>query len=458
MGGGRNQGARVGDAEFVCFLDSDARLLPDTLARLVAPLVDDDTVGLAAPVFTAQAPEASAGRAPTFGRKVARALNRTDVYARTPGQGRDDVADVDFAIGACQVFRRRAFDAVDGLDDSAAFGPEDVDFCLRVRAAGYRIVQVADARCDHPPRRAFKGLATTRGMRHGWAVARHLWRHKRSSSRGGGVSARLDVVVVAYGNADVIGDVVDARPRSAGCRRGRGRRPRRRRIGRRSRRRTVPGSSRIPNNPGFGAGQNHGVALTSAPYVLLLNPDADPDAAGIVAGIDALDRDPTVAVVQGVIANRATGAPERSQGRELGPVHLVGRACSARRLLTWRPVRGVVSRVGVVSDHVERVPDGPVFVESLAATCVLVRRSAFDDIGGFDESYFLYGEDLDLCRRLRRTGWHLLALPQGFAQHESGASSSNSTERELSWWRGTMRFAALWWSTAAWSLALAAPR
>jgi N-acetylglucosaminyl-diphospho-decaprenol L-rhamnosyltransferase len=181
VGGGRNQGARAGTAAYVCFLDSDARLFPDTLARLVAPLVDDDTVGLAAPVFTAQAPEASAGRAPTFRRKFARALNRTDVYERTPGQGRDEVADVDFAIGACQVFRRDAFVAVDGLDDSADFGPEDVDFCLRLRGAGYRVVQVAGARCDHPPRRAFKGLASARGMRHGWAVARHLWRHKRNS-------------------------------------------------------------------------------------------------------------------------------------------------------------------------------------------------------------------------------------------------------------------------------------
>lgn len=269
------------------------------------------------------------------------------------------------------------------------------------------------------------------------------------------MTGTFDVVVVAYGSADTIGDVVD-------------------------RARAIPGvvdvvvvdhghdgsgaiaaahGARVvddPSNPGFGAGQNHGVALTSARYVLLLNPDADPDPTGIAAGIDALDSNPSVAVVQGVIANRRTGAPERSQGRELGPVHLVGRACSARRLLAWRPVRHLARRVGTVSDHVDRVPEGPTFVESLAATCVLVRRAAFDSVGGFDESYFLYGEDLDLCRRLRNGGWRLLALPQAFAGHENGASSSTSTERELSWWRGTMRFAALWWSTAAWTLALAA--
>jgi N-acetylglucosaminyl-diphospho-decaprenol L-rhamnosyltransferase len=180
VGGGRNFGVRQTAAPLVCFLDSDARLHPGALTRLVAPMVDDPSIGLTAPVFTGQPPEASAGRAPTFRRKVARALNRTDVYERAPMQGEGATWDVDFAIGACQVFRREAFDAVDGLDDSASFGPEDVDFCLRLRAAGWRVLQVADARCDHPPRRAFRGLTSTRGRRHAVAVLRHLWRHRRA--------------------------------------------------------------------------------------------------------------------------------------------------------------------------------------------------------------------------------------------------------------------------------------
>ena len=137
-------------------------------------------------------------------------------------------------------------------------------------------------------------------------------------------------------------------------------------------------------------------------------------------------------------------------------MHLVGRAVGARRLLSCRPVRAVAGRFGVVADHVVRVPNAPEVVESLAATALLVRREAFVEVGGFDESFFLYGEDLDLCRRLRVAGWELLAIPEPTAHHDNGASSSTTTERELSWWRGTMRFSALWWSTAAWSVALAA--
>ena len=72
VGGGRNVGARLGDAPFVCFLDSDARLHDGALAALLAPMLEDASIGLTAPVFTGQRPEASGGRAPTLRRKAAR--------------------------------------------------------------------------------------------------------------------------------------------------------------------------------------------------------------------------------------------------------------------------------------------------------------------------------------------------------------------------------------------------
>ncbi len=211
-----------------------------------------------------------------------------------------------------------------------------------------------------------------------------------------------------------------------------------------------------PSNPGFGAGQNRGVRATSAPYVLLLNPDAEPQSDGVAAGLALLERDPSVAAAQGVIVDRASGTPQRSAGRELGPLHLVGRALGARRLLGFGPVRRVVARLAPTSDHVDRVPDAPTGVTSLAATALLVRRAAFSDVGGFDEQYFLYGEDLDLCRRWRAAGWRLVALPDRFAVHDGGASSDRWTARELAWWGGTMRFAARWWARAAWRAALGA--
>jgi N-acetylglucosaminyl-diphospho-decaprenol L-rhamnosyltransferase len=179
VGGGRNLGVRMGHAPWVCVLDSDASLRPGALRRLVTPLTADETIGLTAPVFTGQRADTSAGRAPTPWRKLRRVLNRTDRYAATPGQGSGTAWDVEFAIGACQVFRRDAFEAVDGIDDSARFGPEDVDFCLRLRRAGWRVVQVAGDTCEHPARRSSRRLFTRRGLAHAAAFARHWWRHRR---------------------------------------------------------------------------------------------------------------------------------------------------------------------------------------------------------------------------------------------------------------------------------------
>jgi GT2 family glycosyltransferase len=179
VGGGRNVGARAGESPFVCFLDSDARLHPYSLVRLLEPMRDEGSVGLTAPVFDGQEPEASAGAAPTMRDKARRACNRTDRYRSTPNQGVGAWWDVDFAIGACQLVRRTAYEAVGGLDDSARFGPEDVDFCLRLRDASLRVVQVAGVGCEHPPRRAFRGVMTAKGLHHGVAVVRYLWQTRR---------------------------------------------------------------------------------------------------------------------------------------------------------------------------------------------------------------------------------------------------------------------------------------
>ncbi|MSO79886.1 MAG: glycosyltransferase [Acidimicrobiia bacterium] len=176
VAGGRNQGVHASDAGIVCFLDSDARLEPHCLATLVGALGDPD-VAVTVPVFTNQSPQQSAGRAPTLTRKLLRLCNLRSTYAGAPLRA-VTVWDVDFGIGACQVFRRSAFDAVGGLDESHLFGPEDVDFCLRVRKVGSRVVQVRGARCDHPARRGHRALLTRRGMAHAAAVCRHLWRHR----------------------------------------------------------------------------------------------------------------------------------------------------------------------------------------------------------------------------------------------------------------------------------------
>ena len=142
---GRNQGVRVGRAPFVCLLDSRARLHPNTLAILTGVLEDDRTLGMVGPVFDGQAPEATAGTAPTLLRVAARVRKREGalVGGRRP---------VDWLSGDCQVFGREAFNYVGGFDEWYFYGPESVDFCLRIREAGLRVEQVTTAHAVHDPR------------------------------------------------------------------------------------------------------------------------------------------------------------------------------------------------------------------------------------------------------------------------------------------------------------------
>lgn len=176
----RNQGAALGSAPVICFLDSDARLLPATLASLTEALAEPG-VALAAPVFSGQRPEESAGRAPSLADKVLRLFDLRTTYRSVEHGGPS--WDVDFAIGACQVVLRDEFERAGGFDETYFYGPEDVDLCLRLRERGGRVVQVGTAACEHPPRRRNRRLFTKRGIQHGRAVVRHLWRHRHFGRR-----------------------------------------------------------------------------------------------------------------------------------------------------------------------------------------------------------------------------------------------------------------------------------
>ena len=181
---GRNQGIAAGSAPIVCLLDSDAELTPTALSTLVQELTAS-AADLVVPVFDGQPPEASAGRAPTLGRKLQRMTGRTAVYRPSDGQAAVATVDrprswpVEFGIGACQVFRRERWEAVGGIDESFFYGPEDVDFCLRLIDDGGEIRQVAGAPVLHPPRRRHRKPVNAAGLRHAGAIVRYLIRHRR---------------------------------------------------------------------------------------------------------------------------------------------------------------------------------------------------------------------------------------------------------------------------------------
>jgi len=208
-----------------------------------------------------------------------------------------------------------------------------------------------------------------------------------------------------------------------------------------------------PKNPGFGVGQNRGIALTSAPYVLMCNPDAVVLPEAIAAGLLALASQRDLAALQGAVRERDRDLFQRSYWQSVGAIHLWVRILRLGVILRMRPLRAL----GVSRRHL--LPHGPQAtreVQAMAAITLLIRREAFEEIGGFDPAYFLYWEDLDLCKRLRNVGWRLCVTPDTWAVHIGGASSGDAIEREHQWWRGCMRYTALWYPTSQWLAALGA--
>jgi GT2 family glycosyltransferase len=172
-------------------------------------------------------------------------------------------------------------------------------------------------------------------------------------------------------------------------------------------------------NVGFSRGVNQGVAASTAPVVLIMNPDCRLVAGAVAALHDVLDAYPDCAVAgprilnpDGSVQGSARGDPDMLTG-------LFGRRALLRRLVPSL----AVARRNVVVDEIIRSGRQSAEVDWLSGACMLARRSALESIGGFDERFFLYWEDADLCRRLRAKGLHVRYVTGATAIHRVGQSS-----------------------------------
>jgi hypothetical protein len=169
-------------------------------------------------------------------------------------------------------------------------------------------------------------------------------------------------------------------------------------------------------NVGFARGVNQGLAATAGPMVLIMNPDCR-----LAPGAcDALTRElqgsdrvalvgPRILNPDGSVQGSARGDPDMFTG-------LFGRTTLLRRALPHLAVsqRNVVEGAAA-GEHID--------VDWLSGACMLARRSALDQVSGFDERYFLYWEDADLCRRLRARGYRIRYVPRATAVHRVGHST-----------------------------------
>jgi GT2 family glycosyltransferase len=181
---------------------------------------------------------------------------------------------------------------------------------------------------------------------------------------------------------------------------------------------------RLEENVGFGRANNAGLEAETSAFVLLLNPD-------VILGESCVAR-----LTEFLVAHPDSGAAgprlERPDGRlDLAarrafpsPLAALFRFAGLSRLFPNSPRFNRYNLGNLSADTVHEIDSG-------TAACLLVRRAALDQVGLFDPDYFMYGEDLDLCYRLRRGGWKIYFVPTATAVHVKGTSTRQAARRML---------------------------
>lgn len=157
----------------------------------------------------------------------------------------------------------------------------------------------------------------------------------------------------------------------------------------------------LGRNLGFGGGANRGVRATAAPWVCVLNSDATP-APDWLAQLTAAPRDERTWALGSVLVSAATGRIESAGDQYCA-------AGYAYKLLRDHPL--------------DELPAEPYRVFAAPGAAPVFRRDVFDALGGYEERFFLYYEDVDLAFRAVLAGWHALLVPSARVVHRLGATT-----------------------------------
>jgi N-acetylglucosaminyl-diphospho-decaprenol L-rhamnosyltransferase len=168
------------------------------------------------------------------------------------------------------------------------------------------------------------------------------------------------------------------------------------------------------SNRGFAAAANQGIFATTAPFVLLLNPDAEIIAGTLPALLKVAGEHPRTGAI-GLLVRNPDGTIQPSARKVPGLLEGLGHAFLGPVMPNNRFTRSYTMAGWDRASERE--------VEWISGSAMLLRREAFDEVAGFDEGYFMYVEDVDLCTRLRAAGWTVLFSPEVEAVHEIGVSS-----------------------------------
>ncbi len=172
---------------------------------------------------------------------------------------------------------------------------------------------------------------------------------------------------------------------------------------------------RTGGNLGFGRAHNQGIAATTGEVVVILNPDTVVER-DFFGKLDELLSEYRDAGIVGPRILDSEGEVQLSARREVSLISgLLGRTSFLTRLFPKNSL--VKSQFPAVTST------SPATVDWVSGACMAIRREAIPKDGAFDERFFMYFEDADLCRRVRQEGWRIYYAPQVEVVHQTGGSS-----------------------------------
>ena len=174
-------------------------------------------------------------------------------------------------------------------------------------------------------------------------------------------------------------------------------------------------------NLGFAKANNLGIAQSRGRYLALINSDVKVLPGCLTGLVDYCEQHPAA----GMVGPRVFGGDGKLQRTCRGFPGVWNTFCRAMALDVCFPARKCLN--GFLLSHWAQ--DSLRAVDMLTGCFWLVRREALAQVGGLDERFFMYGEDMDWCKRFWKKGWQLIFIPAAEAIHYGGASSSNAPVR-----------------------------
>jgi N-acetylglucosaminyl-diphospho-decaprenol L-rhamnosyltransferase len=172
----------------------------------------------------------------------------------------------------------------------------------------------------------------------------------------------------------------------------------------------------IDANLGYGGALNDGIELASGDYLVLMNADAWPLPGALERLVAFADREPRAGIVGPRLLN-----PDGSVQPSVRGFPTVWRLATEYFFLRWFGPRTRLLNAfyGAGFDHCS-----PRDVEFVVGAAMLVRRQMLDEIGPFDENFFMFNEEVDLCYRAHQAAWRVVFQPEAEFVHVGGAATA----------------------------------